>query len=1331
MLTLSGSRALSAFRAERLLERLRAALPSLRAVEARYLHFVQTREELSESERSLLRTLLTYGDDPGGEDPVGVRMMITVPRFGTISPWSTKATDILHVCGLTKVARVERGIAWRLCADEALDRQTLLGLSAQLHDRMTETVICSVEEAKQLFAPPVPPSAHNVPLMEGGRPALEAANTRLGLALSDDEIDYLIAQFQRLKRDPTDVELMMFAQANSEHCRHKIFNARWTIDGEDQAHSLFAMIRHTHEVTPDNVLSAYRDNAAVMVGTIGGRFFVDPEDRQYRYHDEAIDILMKVETHNHPTAIAPWPGAATGAGGEIRDEGATGRGARPKAGLVGYTVSHLRLPGAVEPWEKPLEKPNRIVSPLDIMIEGPIGAAAFNNEFGRPNLAGTFRTFELDVPTTAGSTELRAFHKPIMIAGGIGNIRRDHVEKRSLPEGAPLIVLGGPAMLIGLGGGAASSQSTGAGKEDLDFASVQRANPEMQRRCQEVIDACWALGERNPILSIHDVGAGGLSNALPEILNDCNRGGVMELRDVPSAEPGLSPMEIWCNEAQERYVIGLAPEALDAFGAIAARERCPWAVVGHATEERHLRLSDRYFGNTPIDLPMQVLFGKPPKMHRHTQRLNRPTTSAGVVDVSLDEAAHRVLGAPTVADKSFLIHIGDRSVGGLTARDQLVGPWQVPVADVAVTSAAFDSYHGEAMAMGERPQLSLLNPAAAARMTLAEAITNLAAAPIRSLRQVKLSANWMAPAGHPGADAELYTMVQTLALEACPTMGLTIPVGKDSMSMRTVWQQAGEAKSATAPVSLVLSAFAPVTDVRRTLTPALRLDDQPSRLLLVDLGRGRHRLGGSVFLQTFGMLGDQAPDVEDVEDLIAFFEAVQSANDEGWIRAYHDRSDGGLLACLCEMAFAGACGLDIDLSELGGADPAALLFAEEAGAVLQVAEAHVEHLLGVFDEFGLRDAVHSVGRATSAPTLTFRRGAEHLLTGDLDTWRRRWSEVSWRIRRERDNPASADAEYAATTDWASSKLFASLSFDPCTCFLEPEPARDEREDLGDGAGHGEEEDERRGPRLGSGRFAAIGHHPNIAILREQGVNGHVEMAAAFDRAGFSAYDVHMSDILSGAVSLDRFSGLVACGGFSYGDVLGAGEGWARTILHNARARDAFASFFQRDDTFTLGVCNGCQMLAALKALIPGTEGWPLFVRNESEQFEARLAMVRIEKSPSLFFEGMEGSAVPIVVAHGEGRARWTSAKAEALHAPGRHVVARYVDGHNEVTTRYPMNPNGSPLGVAGVTSQDGRVTIMMPHPERVFRTSQLSWHPDTWGEDSPWMRMFQNARRWV
>ena len=1252
---------------------------------------------LSEARQDILARLLAYGPPVSSRPPQG-RLVLVVPRFGTISPWSSKATDIAHRCGLQDVLRIERGTAYYLQRRGGpLDDAALGAAAALLHDRMTESVCYALSEAEGLFLHAEPRPLATVDLLAGGRDALVRADRELGLALSDDEIDYLLESFTALGRNPSDVELMMFAQANSEHCRHKIFNADWVIDGRPQPHSLFAMIRHTYEAAPEGVLSAYRDNAAVLEGAECLRFFPDPASGAYREWREAAHINIKVETHNHPTAIAPFPGAATGAGGEIRDEGATGRGARPKAGLCGFSVSNLKLPGALRPWERDFGKPGRIVSALEIMLEGPIGAAAFNNEFGRPNLAGYFRTYEDRVLGPRG-LQLRGYHKPIMIAGGLGNVRPCHVQKRDLPPAAPLVVIGGPAMLIGLGGGAASSMASGSSSEELDFASVQRGNPEMQRRCQEVIDRCWQLGEDNPILSIHDVGAGGLSNAIPEIVHDCERGARIELRTIPSDEPGLSPMQLWCNEAQERYVLAIDPEKLEVFQAICERERCPWAVVGEVTEEERLVVGDGYFDNTPVDMPMALLFGKPPKMLRDAHHHPFPKKELDRTAITLEEAARRVLQLPAVADKSFLITIGDRTVTGLVARDQMVGPWQVPVADVAVTLADYRGYRGEAMAMGERSPVALLHAPASGRMAVGEAITNIAAAPIARLQDVRLSANWMAAAGEPGEDAALYDTVRAVALELCPALGLAIPVGKDSLSMKTVWEQDGERREMTAPLSLIVSAFAPVRDCRAVLTPELRRDLGDTDLVLVDLGKGANRLGASALAQVYNQVGHHPPDLDDPRALRAFFETVQELNAEGLLLAYHDRSDGGLFATLCEMAFAGRCGLDVQLEDLGD-DVLAALFSEELGAVLQVRHCDTDTVLTAFREAGLGHHTHVIATLRADQRLIFRRGCEILLQAVRRDYQRLWAETSYHLQSLRDDPQCAREQFDALLDDDDPGLHAVLSFDP-------------QEDV-------------------AAPYVSTGAWPRVAILREQGINGQQEMAAAFHRAGFEAVDVHMNDLLAGRHDLADFHGLAACGGFSYGDVLGAGEGWAKSILFQAGLRDAFAAFFQRGDSFALGVCNGCQMLAALRELIPGAEAWPRFVRNRSEQFEARLSLVEVLPSPSLFLDGMAGSRLPIAVAHGEGRVEYRAPEHEPALTAGRLIALRYVDHHGRPAHRYPANPNGSPGGATGFTTADGRFTIMMPHPERVFRTVQHSWHPDDWGEDGPWLRLFRNARRWL
>ena len=1289
MLLIPGPPALSGFRLEKLLRRIQALEPTVKALRADFEHYVATHAPLAAAEQTVLEQLLTYGVERPRAAGCGQSLWV-VPRLGTISPWSSKASDIARLCGLPSVRRIERGMRFELAATGTLAPERLARLGALLHDRMTQSLLPAPPKSAEIFGGHAPRPLVFIELQARGRAALEEADAALGLALSPDEIDYLAENFARLGRDPTDVELMMFAQANSEHCRHKIFNADWVIDGEPQAHSLFDMIRNTHRHAPEGVLSAYKDNAAVIVGSPGRRFFADPETGRYAAHEEPIHILMKVETHNHPTAIAPHAGAATGAGGEIRDEGATGRGARPKAGLCGFSVSHLRIPGATRPWEFDFGRPGHIASPLEIMLEGPIGAAAFNNEFGRPNLAGYFRSFE---QLTADPQVARGYHKPIMIAGGLGNIREMHVEKAEVPVAGKLIVLGGPAMLIGLGGGAASSKQAGEGDEALDFASVQRDNPEMQRRAQEVIDRCWALGADNPVLLIHDVGAGGLSNAVPEAVDHSARGARVDLRAIPSDEPGMSPMELWCNEAQERYVLVIEPASLAQFDVLCRRERCPYAVLGDITAEQLLSVTDPTFGNRPVDMPMDVLLGKPPKMLRDVQRTGLQALPWQPDGLSPVEALHRVLSHPAVADKSFLIHIGDRTVGGLSARDQLVGPWQVPVADVAVTLADFDGYAGEAMSMGERTPVALLSGPASARLAVAEAITNLAAADVASLADVRLSANWMAAAGSPGEDAVLYDTVRALGQTLCPELGIAIPVGKDSMSMRMRWRENGEEHAVLAPLSLIISAFAPVGDARRTLDPQLCLDAGETVLVLVDLSAGRHRLGGSILAQVYGALGDEPADLDDPARLAGFFRAMRVLREHDAVLAYHDRSDGGLAVTLVEMAFAGHCGLDIALP--GEGDALALLFAEEPGAVLQLRGEALALAREAFAAEGLADALVPLGTPCRGRRIRMSREGRVVLEADRVALHASWSDTSWRLQRLRDHPDCADEARERTLDDADPGLGVVAQFRP------------------------------RAPAVtGLAR-------PEVAILREQGVNSHVEMAAAFDRAGFTAVDVHMSDLLEGRRDLDGFRGLVACGGFSYGDVLGAGEGWAKSILFNTRARELFAAWFERADTFTLGVCNGCQMLSSLRRLIPGTDHWPRFVRNRSEQFEARLSLVEVLASPSVLLTGMQGSRLLIATSHGEGRAVFEAPEGHTQALAEGLVGLRYVDHHGQATEHYPENPNGSPGGICGLSSRDGRVTIMMPHPERVFRTVQHSWHPDGWGEDGPWTQLWYNARRWV
>ena len=1307
-LVVAGAAALSASKLAKQLARVQRGNPGVTAVAAHHVHLVELARPLTDDERALLDRLLTYGPRPAAVSAAGPltapgtgATLVVVPRLGTISPWSSKATDIAHTSGLDAVRRLERGVRWSVIG-AVVDVGALHGALA---DRMTESVVVDEAVAGALFAAGAPRPLGTIALGADPQAALAAADRALGLALAADEIDYLAAAYAELGRDPTDVELMMFAQANSEHCRHKIFNAQFVIDGVARDRSLFQLIKASTAASPAGVLSAYSDNACVFAGPDGQRFFADA-DRVYRAHAEPVHILLKVETHNHPTAIAPFPGAATGSGGELRDEGATGRGAKPKAGVVGFAVSNLHLPGGGMPWERPAARPGRIASALDIMIDGPLGGAAFNNEFGRPAIGGYFRTFELEVPGPRGP-EVRGYHKPVMIAGGVGNVRAEHVLKRPLPVGAPLGVLGGPALLIGLGGGAASSVAQGTSHEELDFASVQRDNAEIQRRCQEVIDACCAMGEASPIVSIHDVGAGGLSNALPELAHGGGRGARFDLRAIPSGDPAMSPAELWCNEAQERYVVALAPGREADFAALCARERAPWALLGHATAEPHLAVDDPLLGAAAVDLPMDVLLGKPPRMVRDvvTEPVRfRPLDLAGV---TVEAALERVLRLPTVADKSFLITIGDRSVGGLVVRDPMVGRWQVPCADVAVTATDYLGITGEAMAIGERPPVALLSAAAASRLAIAEAITNLAAAPIASLGDVRLSCNWMAAAGWPGEDARLFDAVRAAGAELAPALGLAIPVGKDSMSMRTVWRDDAGDHAVVSPITLVVTAAAPVTDIRRVLTPDVGFDREPGAdrrgpvtLIAVDLSATKARfaqsgrLGGSCLAQVYGQLGDTPPDLEDAGVLRRFFAAVQDCRDQ--LVAYHDRSDGGLIVTLLEMAFASGAALEVRVPT--GFDPIATLFNEEPGAVLAVLPADVDAVRDRLDRIGLSYGVWAAATATPGDRIVVRTDAgQVLLDRSRHDLRAIWSETTFRISSLRDDPACAAEEHATRTDPAEPGLTAVLTFDP---------------------------EQRVGAPL-----VSRGARPAVAILREQGCNSHVEMAAAFTAAGFDAVDVHMTE-LHGGLALDRFRGLVAVGGFSYGDVLGAGQGWAKSLLYGKTARASLTGFLARADTFTLGVCNGCQMMAALRELVPGAERWPRFVRNRSEQFEARLSMVEITPGPSIFFAGMTGSRLPIPVAHGEGRAEPDADDdLDALAAAGL-VAARFVDGLGRVATRYPANPNGSPGGITALTVPDGRVTIMMPHPERAARAHLPTWRPRAWAT-SPWQRMFDNARAWV
>ncbi len=1335
VLPLRGTRALSDFRVEKLLQKAAAlGLPAAQ-LSSEFWYFAASDAPLAADDAAKLEALVDAQSVAAPEVSDGLNLFLVTPRLGTVSPWASKATDIAHNCGLSQITRIERGMAvWvsgRLNDDEKRAWASLL------HDRMTESVLPDFQAAEKLFAHPEAQTFSTVNVLGGGRDALVKANTELGLALSPDEIDYLVENYRALNRNPSDVELMMFAQANSEHCRHKIFNADFVLNGQAQEKSLFRMIRDTHEAHPEGTVVAYKDNASIIEGAKIKRFYPHAAENQgYRFAEEDTHILMKVETHNHPTAIAPFAGAATGAGGEIRDEGATGRGARPKAGLTGFTVSNLNIPGFAQPWEQPYGKPGHLASALDIMIDGPIGGAAFNNEFGRPNLLGYFRTFEQEF-----DGQMRGYHKPIMIAGGLGNIQAQQTHKNEIPEGALLIQLGGPGMLIGLGGGAASSMDTGSNDSSLDFNSVQRGNPEIERRAQEVIDRCWQLGDANPIIAIHDVGAGGLSNAFPELVNDAGRGAVFKLRDVPLEEHGLTPLQIWCNEAQERYVLSVLPENLDTFSALCERERCPFAVVGTATDDGHLQVRDDLYGDNPVDLPLNVLLGKPPKTTRRDETVKQPEnakTGFSGCQIDLKEAAYRVLRLPAVAAKNFLITIGDRSVGGLTARDQMVGRYQTPVADCAVTMMGFDTYRGEAMAMGEKPALALFDAPASGRMCIGEAVTNLAAVNIGDIGNIKLSANWMAACGNEGEDEKLYRTVEAVS-QACQALDLSIPVGKDSLSMKTVWQDGEEKKSVVSPLSLIISAFAPVQDVRKTVTPELK-NVEDSVLLFIDLGFGKARMGGSAFGQVYNNMTGDAPDLDDTGRLKAFYNVIQQLVAKGKLLAYHDRSDGGLFVTLVEMAFAGRCGINLDLStlfettlhevsimerwqeysfpntKLQNTILNRALFNEELGAVIQVKRAdllEVERLLGIArllkseytfssEDLFQKQAVHRIGSISHKDEICISYswkgiGCRPYVFNRLKL-QQAWQETSYQIQRLRDNPECADSEFELLADDKRSALFADLTFNPSDDIAAP--------------------------------FVNSGAKPKIAILREQGVNGQIEMAAAFTRAGFDAYDVHMSDLMAGRVHLADFKMLAACGGFSYGDVLGAGEGWAKTILFHPALREQFAAFFARQDTLALGVCNGCQMMSNLAEIIPGSAGWPKFKRNRSEQFEARLSMVEVAKSPSLILAEMQGSRLPVVVSHGEGRADFAHLGRDGNSvSDGLAIALQYIDGTGAVTQTYPLNPNGSPQGIAGVTNADGRITIMMPHPERVYQTAQMSWQPENWGELSGWYRMFAAARK--
>ncbi|MDQ6954662.1 MAG: phosphoribosylformylglycinamidine synthase [Mariprofundaceae bacterium] len=1284
LIILQGASALSDFRKAKLCDVLQVA-----DIESLFIHVAEVSMDWTDTDSQHLADIL---GDPLHyfSAPAADGLFIVAPRVGTISPWSSKATDIAGLCGLSSLLRIERVVAYWVQGERGKVR-------AVLHDRMTESVLASIDDLSLLFEHQGPKPLVYVDILTDGRAALQVANRALGLALAEDEIDYLLENFVALQRNPSDAELMMFAQANSEHCRHKIFNADWKIDDEMMDKSLFSMIRHTHQRSPEGTIIAYSDNSSVIEGSKSKRFY-PKADGVYAEHDVDTHILMKVETHNHPTAISPFAGAATGSGGEIRDEGATGIGSKPKAGLCGFTVSNLQIPGFAQPWEVNHGKPERTESALNIMLDGPIGAAAFNNEFGRPNITGYFRTYEQALPTKSGGVELRGYHKPIMLAGGVGNIDARHVHKSDVPTGSLIIQLGGPAMLIGLGGGAASSMDTGCNAESLDFDSVQRGNPEMERRCQEVLDRCWQMGDDNPILFIHDIGAGGLSNAVPELIHDAGRGGCFDLRKVHNMERGMSPMQIWCNEAQERYVLAIAPESLPSFKAMCGRERCLFAVLGTATDDGHLHVDDTELGQVPVDLSLQTLLGKPPKMMRDVTHVSNKFVPLNLDVINVKEAVQRVLRLPSVACKEFLITIADRSVTGLVARDQMVGPYQVAVADVAVTATDFAHQTGEAMAMGERTPIAVLNAAASGRMAVGEALSNIAAASIAKLGNVKLSANWMAACGHEGEDAALYDTVKAVGMELCPALGISIPVGKDSLSMKSVWHKGegeeGDKQEMFSPLSLIISAFSPVTDICQTLTPQLRSDVGTTDLILIDLGQGQHRLGGSALAQVYGVTGEEVPDLDDAALFAKFFHAIQRLNAEGKILAYHDRSDGGLLVTVAEMAFAGRIGVDIHLDVLGahsGHDALRILFAEELGAVIQIRCEHRETVLAHLIDEGLGAVTHIVGQLNDDLRLHMCCQQDTVLDEDLLSLQQLWSETSFQMASLRDNPECAKQAFEAIDNDDDKGLFAELSYDI-------------KEDI-------------TAPYIHQRR-------PKIAVLREQGVNGQVEMAAAFDKAGFTSVDVHMSDLIEGRVSLNGFQGLVACGGFSFGDVLGAGRGWASSVLYNSRARDEFDAFFHRDDTFALGVCNGCQMMSQLKGMIPGTDHWPTFERNQSEQFEARLLMVEVMDSPSILMQGMVGSKLPLVVAHGEGRAQFS--KVQSMYQA--NAMLRYLGADGTVAKAYPHNPNGSHGGLTGFTSNDGRFNIMMPHPERLFRQSQFSYYPKHNNENGAWLRMFQNAR---
>ena len=1273
----TGIQALRKFKVNSLNERIQALFPDLELIGTEYIHFIQSDKDLNQSNKKALYKLLDYAPEV---NLVNSKHKITItPRIGTISPWSSKATDICKLCGLSVVSRIERGINYHF--DRAVSANELATILELVMDKMTESVLNDMNDSDLLFNEFMPNKFDTIDILSQGKSAINRANNELGLALSQSEINYLFDSFVAIERNPRDIELMMFAQANSEHCRHKIFNADWTIDSEKQAISLFGMIKNTYKQNPEGLLSVYSDNSAVMNG-YASSYFEANEEGIYQSSVAEKAVLMKVETHNHPTAIAPDPGAATGSGGEIRDEGATGRGSKPKTGLCGFSVSNLKIPNSVQPWEKDYGKPSQISSALEIMIDGPIGAASFNNEFGRPNTCGYFRTYE----QKTNNGEVRGYHKPIMLAGGIGNIKTNHVEKGLISDGDKIIVLGGPAMLIGLGGGAASSIGSGDQNESLDYASVQRANPEMQRRSQEVITACTNLGEKNPIVSIHDIGAGGLSNGIPELVNDSKKGAKLQLRSIPNDEFKMSPLEIWCNESQERYVIAIKEESINLFDQICLKERAPYAVLGSATDDRHLLLEDSHFKNKPIDLKMSLLFGSSPKTHKDVESLPNIEKAFNPSNIELEDAIKRLLNLPTIASKNFLITIADRSVTGLIARDQMIGPWQVPVADCAISLSDYEGYQGEAMSIGEKTPLSLINAAAAARMSVGEALTNLLGAYIEDINHINLSANWMCASGHPGEDAKLFEAVKSIGMELCPQLGLTIPVGKDSMSMKSSWSEDNEEKSVTAPLSLIISAFSKTPDARLQMTPLLSTELN-SELFLIDLGLGKNRMGGSSLAQVFNQIGNEAPDLDNPKLFAKFFSAMNAFNKSGLISAFHDRSDGGALITLLEMAFASRCGLDIRVS-----DPIADLFNEELGCIIQVSNHNQATVLKELAKIGLKDHTKSIAKITESDEIIIYHNDLKVYADRRDNLQELWSSTSYQISKIRDNPECAKSENSELSR-TSSGLITSPSFDINETITAP--------------------------------YLNQGVKPKIAILREQGINGHIEMAAAFSKAGFEANDVHMSQILSGEISLSKFKGLAACGGFSYGDVLGAGRGWANSILLNQRAKDEFSEYFLRNDSFTLGVCNGCQMISNLQEIIPGTDNWPSFERNTSEQFEARFTGVKINHSNSILFNGMQDSVMPVAIAHGEGRASFKSKLAE------NNITMQYVDHSGNSSQIYPHNPNGSENAAAAICDESGRITIMMPHPERVFRAVQNSWHPNDWKERSPWMRMFENARAWI